>query len=59
MAVAEVPMVEGIDPISEYIHDAVFDERRRLGRIFAAEPGAFETGHPGPLEPSPLDRDGP
>ena len=32
------------------VHDAVFDERRRLVRIFAAEPGAFEAGHPGSLE---------
>src|SRR5262249_59794089 len=31
------------------IHDAVFDQRRRLVRIFAAEPGAFEAGHPGSL----------
>src|ERR1700746_1034950 len=32
------------------IHDPVFDERRRLERIFAAKPGAFEAGHPGSFE---------
>src|SRR5215469_4425874 len=33
-----------------YVHDAVFDERRRFERIFTAEPGALKAGHPGPFE---------
>src|SRR5580704_17048798 len=33
-----------------HVHDPVFDERRRLRRVLASKPGAFETGHPGTLE---------
>src|SRR6516164_10880077 len=32
------------------VHDAVFDERGRLERVFTAKPGALEAGHPGSLE---------
>src|SRR5205807_3377664 len=34
------------------IHDAVFDERRRLERILTAKSGALEAGHPGAFERS-------